>query len=63
MGSADGGLVPHTYVAFRVAKTYRGKVPGDALVLRVIGGSDGQGRFLEVQGEPLFQPNAGAPDA
>ncbi len=54
--SAEGGIVPHTIVTYRVGKTYRGKVPGDVLVLRFIGGSDGMGRFLEVQGVPKFQP-------
>ena len=54
--SAEGGIVPHSIVTYRVAKAYRGKVPGDVLVLRFIGGSDGMGRFLEVQGVPKFQP-------
>ena len=54
--SAEGTIVPHTIVTFRVAKAYRGRVPGDTLVLRFIGGSDGMGRFLEVQGVPKFQP-------
>ncbi len=54
--SAEGGIVPHTIVTYRIAKAYRGKVPGDVLILRFVGGSDGMGRFLEVQGVPKFQP-------
>lgn len=53
----DGGRpVPHSIVSFRVAQTIRGRAPGEVLVLRFIGGPDGQGGFLQVDGVPLFQP-------
>ena len=53
----DGGRpIPHSFVTFRVARTMRGRMPGEVLVLRFIGGPDGQGGFLHVDGVPLFQP-------
>jgi hypothetical protein len=52
----DGGRpIPHAFVTFRVNKPLRGKVPGDVLVLRFVGGPDGQGGFLSVDGVPQFQ--------
>jgi hypothetical protein len=51
-----GALVPHGIVTYRVRTVLRGEPEGRQLILRFIGGPDGQGRFLKVDGVPLFQP-------
>jgi len=49
-------LVPHAVVTYRVERLLRGKVLGEkSVTIRFIGGPDGQGRFLKVDGVPLFQ--------
>ncbi len=51
----SGALVPHAFVTVRLEKVLRGKPEGSMLTLRFIGGPDGQGRFLSVNGVPMFE--------
>ncbi len=46
--------VPYTFVTYKIGDALRGRVDGDSLTLRFVGGSDGQGRFLTVSGVPQF---------
>lgn len=55
MDPETGALVPHAFVTYRLEKVLRGKTASDTLTLRFIGGPDGQGRFLAVNGVPMFQ--------
>jgi len=48
---------PHTFVTFDVLRTFKGRsAAGSRIVLRLLGGSKGNGRTLEVLGVPLFAP-------
>ena len=48
--------VPQTLVTFKVIMPpMRGKYSSEQLILRFPGGSDGMGRFVEVEGSPRFQ--------
>lgn len=47
--------VPYTFVTFAVTNTLQGAASGNAVTLRFIGGSDGRGGFVDVEGVPKFE--------
>src|SRR6266508_956888 len=51
----EEGLIPHTFVTYRVEEVLRGVAPGREITLRLIGGPDGRGRFLTVSKVPIIQ--------
>lgn len=51
----EEGPIPHTFVTYRIEKVVRGEAPGEEITLRLVGGPDGRGRFLTVNGVPLIQ--------
>lgn len=53
--SEGEGDIPYTLVTYRVDKVLRGKAPGEKITMRLVGGPDGRGRFLSVEGVPAIQ--------
>jgi hypothetical protein len=47
--------IPYTFVTFKISSVLQGSSPGSSLTLRFVGGSDGQGGFLDVEGVPAFE--------
>lgn len=47
--------IPFTFVSYDISRVVRGDPARKTITLRFIGGSDGQGRFLQVSDMPLFQ--------
>lgn len=48
--------LPVGLVSLKVSQTLRGKAPKGPLVVRFLGGPDGQGGIYRIGGVPLFQP-------
>jgi len=57
----DDETLPYAFVTYKIHEKVSGRIDGDTLTLRFIGGPDGQGRVLTVTGVPLF--NVGHEDA
>ncbi|WP_237154244.1 hypothetical protein [Oryzibacter oryziterrae] len=55
VASKTSVAVPFTLVTYQISKVLRGKSPGKTITLRFIGGSDGQGRFMQAEGVPNFE--------
>lgn len=51
----EGRALPHAIVTYEIQRVLRGDSPGKSFTMRFIGGSDGSGRFMEVNGVPQFQ--------
>ena len=51
----DGNALPVTFVTYDVTDVLRGD-PVKRITLRFVGGSDGRGGFVDVNGVPQFQP-------
>jgi len=51
-----GGKVPHAFVTYSFSEILypKSETNRKSIVVRFVGGSDGQGRFLEVEGVPKF---------
>ena len=47
--------IPNGLVTISILKTLLGKPPGKTMILRFIGGSDGRGGILNVNGVPMFE--------
>ncbi len=47
--------IPNGLVTISILKTLRGKAPGKTMTLRFLGGSDGLGGILGVNGVPMFE--------
>ena len=54
--SEEGGELPHAIVTYDISEVVRGQAPAKTFTMRFIGGPDGRGRFLDVDGVPQFQP-------
>ena len=54
-GNEGEGGIPYTIVTYKIEQVLRGKAPGATITLRFVGGPDGRGRFLSVQGVPVVQ--------
>jgi hypothetical protein len=49
------GRIPYTFVTYQFSSVLRGDPSSRSITLRFIGGSDGQGSFMDVSGVPRFQ--------
>lgn len=50
-------VLPHTFVTIQIEQVFKGaSANGDRITLRMQGGPDGKGRFLQVIGVPRFSP-------
>lgn len=47
--------IPYAFVTYSVGKVLQGASPGKTLTMRFIGGTDGQGGFVEAEGVPKFE--------
>ena len=51
----NGRALPFTFVRYQISRVIRGETSTRTITLRFLGGSDGQGRFLDVSDTPKFQ--------
>ncbi len=51
--AAGGGKIPYTFVTYAIGNVLMGS-PKSEVTLRFVGGADGQGGFLSVEGVPAF---------
>src|SRR5687767_10408007 len=46
--------VPHTFVTYKILRTFRGTPPGDVVTLRFRGGAVGNGVIVTITSNPFF---------
>jgi len=51
-----GSAMPYTFVTYSISKVLQGAAAAPSITLRFLGGADGRGGFVSVEGVPVFQP-------
>ncbi len=54
VGDGTRPKIPHTFVTYRIEKTFKGSTDGDTVTLRFVGGRGEEAAFLMVSGIPMF---------